>query len=304
MRFAHFVPITGTPLPEKGGRVDTRRAFAAPDRTTLPASGPSRIRTAFPLRTVPRAIFALAVLLTVCVAPAAHAQAQEPDFHKVLATIDTMSNFDSSDFTCTYTIVTEKPGKETSVTQARMFRRDSEKKFLILILQPDVQKGQGYLQAEDNLWFYDPESRKFAHSSLKENFQDSDAKNSDFKASSLANDYTIESHTTGTLGAYNVYILDLRANNDEVAYPHVKLWLRQDGFLVLKSEEYSLSDRLMRTAYYPSYVQVGSRYIPNRMLLVDALNAGEKTQVSLGDISVARVPDVVFTKSYLERVNR
>lgn len=258
------------------------------------------IRLAFGTEMV--ALSFLLLLPTVFVPAVAHAQ--EPDFHKVLERIDTMSNFDNSDFTCTYTIVTEKPGKETAVTQARMFRRDSEKKFLILILQPEVQKGQGYLQADDNLWFYDPESRKFAHSSLRENFQNSDAKNSDFKASSLANDYAIAGNTSGKLGAYDVYLLDLKATNDDVAYPHIKLWLRQDNFLILKTEEYSLSDRLMRTAYYPSYVQVGSRFIPNKMLLVDALNQGEKTQVSLGDISLSPVPDMVFTKSYLERVSR
>ena len=44
----------------------------------------------------------------------------------------------------------------------------------LLIQEPVTQKGQGYLLEGDNLWFYDPSSRQFAHTSLKETFQDSD----------------------------------------------------------------------------------------------------------------------------------
>jgi hypothetical protein len=32
-------------------------------------------------------------------------------------------------------------------------------------MEPESQLGQGYLKVDDNLWFYDPESRKFSHSS-------------------------------------------------------------------------------------------------------------------------------------------
>jgi hypothetical protein len=69
-------------------------------------------------------------------------------------------------------------------------------------------------------------------------------------------------------------------------------------------EDYSLSDRLMRTAYYPKYMKVAERFIPSRMLFVDELKEGEKTQVTIKDASVATLPDSVFTKAYLERVNR
>jgi outer membrane lipoprotein-sorting protein len=185
-----------------------------------------------------------------------------------------------------------------------MFRRDLEEKFLLLFLEPETQKGQGYLQLEDNLWFYDPESRKFSHSSLKENLEDSETKNSDFRRSSLAEDYEVESYVEEILGKYPVYVLDLVANNDEVPYPRLRLWLHRDNPLVLKVEDYSLSERLMRTAYYPKYMKVSGRFIPSRMLFVDELKEGEKTQVTIKDASVAELPDSVFTKAYLERVNR
>ena len=98
--------------------------------------------------------------------------------------------------------------------------------------------------------------------------------------------------------------LDLQATNDEVPYPGARMWIRTDNSLVLKVESYSLSDRLMRTAYYPNYVEVAGRFIPSRMLFVDELKEGEKSQVTIRDVSLSALPDSVFTKAYLERVNR
>jgi outer membrane lipoprotein-sorting protein len=231
-------------------------------------------------------------------------QAVEPDFESILETIDRRSNFQNTDFSATYTVVSEKPGEEESVFKVRIFRRDREDKFLLLFLEPDTQKGQGYLQIEDNLWFYDPESRKFSHSSVNENLEDSETKSSDFRRSSLAEDYEVGSYAEGTLGKYPVYVLDLKANNNEVPYPRLKLWIDRDRPLVLKVENYSLYGRLMRTACYPKYIQVGDRFIPSRLLFVDELREGEKTEVTITDTSLAGLPDSVFSKAYLERVNR
>jgi outer membrane lipoprotein-sorting protein len=241
-------------------------------------------------------------LILVGAAGGAFAQAK-PDFHSMLQKVDDLNNF-TTDFSAVFTIVAEKPGQDPSVTKAQIFRRDPKKQFLIIILQPETQKGQGYLQVDNNLWFYDPQSRQFSHSSLKENFQSSDAKNSDFNQQSLAQDYTVDGSTEGTLGVYPVYILDLKAKNNEVTYPHMKLWIRRDLQIVLKAEDYSLSGRLMRTAYYPNYVKVGDKYFPSRMLYIDNLNPGNKTQITVTDPSVASLPDYLFTKAYLERVNR
>jgi len=41
-----------------------------------------------------------------------------------------------------------KPDEETEVKQAKMFRRDSEDKFVILILKLEIQRREGYLQVD------------------------------------------------------------------------------------------------------------------------------------------------------------
>jgi len=85
--------------------------------------------------------------------------AQTPDFKTILATIDQRSNFKSSDFSAVVSLVSEDPEKGVESRTVRTFRRDTQDMFLMLILKPENQLGQGYLRVEDNLWFYDPESR-------------------------------------------------------------------------------------------------------------------------------------------------
>ncbi len=231
----------------------------------------------------------------------------ETDFTAILRKLDEMGNFEDRDFSATYTIVSEKVEKGeivTEVTQAQMYRRDKDKKFLLIILKPDVQKGQGYLKVDENVWFYDPESRQFSLASMKENIQNSDAKNSDLNATSLEKDYEIISATEEMLGKFPVYVLELKAKNNEVSYPKLKLWVRKDNYLLLKEEDYSLSNRLMRTTVFPSYISIGGKSIPSKILLVDELKKGNKTQLTIKDPSLAKIPDSTFTKSYLERVNK
>lgn len=230
--------------------------------------------------------------------------AAEPDFQAMLAEIDELGNFTDMDFSCVYTIVSDKPGEDRSVTQARLFRRDDQDQFVLLILQPQVQRGQGYLRVDDNVWFYDPESRKFEKSTLRDNVQDSDAQNSDFNRNSLSEDYDVTAWEEGTLGKFSVYILDLKARHSDVSYDRIKIWVRQDVPIILKEEDYSVSNRLMRTALFPKYTVVGEKYLPSRALIVDELNTGEQTQFSMKDATTATIPDYVFTKAYLERVNQ
>ncbi len=94
--------------------------------------------------------------------------------------------------------------------------------------------------------------------------------------------------------------------DDTVPFPYVKLWVTQvGGDLVLKVEEYSLNRRLMRSSLFPKYTKVGGKaVIPVQLIFIDELVEGKKTQVGLTEISTNDIPDYVFTKAYIERVNR
>ncbi|HEY9595461.1 MAG TPA: outer membrane lipoprotein-sorting protein [Spirochaetia bacterium] len=231
---------------------------------------------------------------------AASAAAASPDFTAMLKAVDLNSNFTKQDYSAVFTIVTQKPGEKDSVIQVRLFRRDDHDQIVWIMLKPEAQKGQGFLKVDENIWMYDPESGKFSHSTMKEQIQNSKAKSSDLKRGSYVEDYDIATTAEGQLGKYPVWILTLKAKNNEVSYPTLKLSIRKDKPLILKEEDFSLSDRLMRTVYYPpTYIEIAGKTVSSQMLIVDELNKGEKSQLTISDVSVAQLPDSTFSKAFL-----
>jgi outer membrane lipoprotein-sorting protein len=244
-------------------------------------------------------IFAAAVV-AIAILSTAFAQ----DVPKIIAELDRLGDFSGNDFAAVYTIVSQKPGEKDSVSQVRMFRRDEKKQFAMLVLLPEVNKGQGYLREDDNIWFYDPTSRKFSFSSIKENIQNSEAKNSDLTRRSLLEDYDVSSTKEGTVGKIAVWIMDLKAKTNEVSYERIVLHVRKDRTMLLKQEDYSVSGRLMRTSLYPKYVEISGRLVPSQILIIDELNPGERSQITMTEQSLAALPDKVFNKAFLEQVNK
>ncbi len=233
------------------------------------------------------------------------------DFTELLEKADGLVNFPDSDFSAEYTIVQDRPGQGQTTTVSAVFRRDSDKKYVIIILKPEISKGQGYLKMEDTLWFYDPESRRFNSTSSKERFQNSNARNSDFTRSTLALDYDVLEGERVKLGRFDCWLLELKANNNEVTYPLMRIWISDDG-LVRKTEDYSLSGQLLRTTAIPDYQLTGNKYVPVRILFIDNLAGAiiggkfvhEKTQITIAGPSLKSVPNSVFSKTFLENIGR
>ncbi len=235
----------------------------------------------------------------------------EGDPKELLRSVDQLVSFLDTDFSAEYLIVQNKPGEGIDSTKAVIFRRDAENKYLILVLAPVVDRGKGYLKIDDSLWLYDPVSRKFTFTSSKERFRNSNARNSDFTRSSFARDYDIVRVGREMLGKFDCTVLDLKANNNQVTFPITKLWISNDS-LVRKSEDYSLSGQLLRTILIPTYQGIGGRFVPVTMIIVDQLKGrkvdgnfvGDRTQITISKPSLAKLPDTLFTKSYLEKVSK
>jgi len=226
------------------------------------------------------------------------------DFLTLIRQTDIRSSFYDSDMTATITMVNVSPDRGTTTRKQIIYRRDKDNAFLMLTLEPESRKGQGLLLVDQNMWRYDPTSRKYTHTSLKDTYDNSTVRNNDFKRFQRAMDYSVTAVTSGTLGKYPVWIAELKANNDEVPFPYIKIWVEKDRQIVLKQEEYSLSKKLLRTAYYTSYVQIGKSLIPTVQIYQDGLIPEKRSQMTYTNISTKPVPDDVFTKNYLERMSQ
>jgi outer membrane lipoprotein-sorting protein len=244
-------------------------------------------------------------LIALTALAAGRAFADTPDFKAMLKAIDANGDFGTQDYSAVFTIVTQKPNEKDAVIQVKLFRRDDHDQLVWIMLKPEAQKGQGFLKVDENIWMYDPESGKFNHSTMKEQIQNSKAKSSDLKRRSYAEDYDIAASEEGMLGIYPIYVLTLKAKNAEVSYPTLKLSIRKDRPLILKEEDYSLSDRLMRTVLFPPrYIEVAGKTVYSQMLIQDELNKGEKSQLTISDVSVAKLPDSTFSKAFLSQASK
>jgi outer membrane lipoprotein-sorting protein len=255
-------------------------------------------------RHAPAVLFTAVFLLTALVL---HGQTDL----EILRRADALASYYDTDFSAEYTIVQDRPGQSRSTTVAGVFRRDSTETYVIVIMQPTVSRGQAYLKQEDTLWFYDPESRRFNTTSSADRFQNTNARNSDFTRSTLAQDYRIVSGEDVKLGRFTCRLLDLEAVTTGVTYPRMKIWISEDG-LVRKTEDYSLSGQLLRTSAIPDYYQIEDRFVPRRILFEEALRGAvidgkfvnERTQITINRPSFARVPDSTYSKTFLESVNK
>ncbi|MDC7241291.1 MAG: outer membrane lipoprotein-sorting protein [Spirochaetales bacterium] len=233
------------------------------------------------------------------------------DYQKLLELADSLVNYPDHDFSGQYTITQNKPGQGQTVSVAAIFRRDSQDTYVIVIQEPSINKGQGYLKQGRTLWFYDPESKRFNSTSSTDRFQNSNARNSDFTQSTLAMDYDVISGEEVKLGSYDCWLLELEANNTEVTYPKMKIWISKDG-LVRMTEDYSLSGQHLRSTYIPDYYNIGGTFVPKRLLFEDQLRGAtingkfqkERTLIDISSPSFKDLPNSVFSKSFLESVNR
>ena len=248
-------------------------------------------------------IFALTVLFTAAIFAQTDAATSEKAFKILEDAEDTLAYH--GDYSATISLVIEKPGKPKENLQYKIFQRTDAKLMTIVQLFPEADKGTGYLRNEDNIWSYDPISRKFTHTSIKEALGDSDIKLDDVDQSDShwRDNYNIETYEEGTLGKYPVHIITVRAKTSEPSYAKSKYYIRTDIPLLLKQEDFSGSDRLMRTTLLPKYSKVPAGYVPTQVIMRDELNKGEQTQQVISDLTFDALPDKIFTKAYLEGLN-
>ncbi len=165
------------------------------------------------------------------------------DFFELVKRTDIRSSFYDSDMTATITMVSVSPERGTTTRKNMIFRRDRDDAFLMVTMEPESRKGQGMLRVENNMWRYDPTSRKFMHTTLKDQYEDTTARNSDFRRTQRSLDYVVESVRADRLGKYDVLVAEMKATNDEVPFPSIIMWVEAERSVVLKVEEYSLSKK-------------------------------------------------------------
>jgi len=225
----------------------------------------------------------------------------------ILENIDNASFFSQKNFSVSVEVkqVTEEAGKDNLNETFRYFSEsvNGNNKFTLIFLEPAKRKGEGFLKIDNTTWFYDPTSREFSVTHSRDRVGSGNSTTSDYESYRYAENFTVESLTESKLGAFNTWEIKLKAQKDTAPFPTIKIWVNKENYLILKKEDYSLSDKLMRTLLTPKYSKIGEYYIPSGDIIIDNLTSVKSTR-TFSNISLDKMPETVFTRAFIERASK
>jgi len=257
----------------------------------------------------PRALKCAVLAAMLLAAPAALAL-DAAQLKQLLQSIDDRQR-NGGDYKSLLYMEQKEKDKTDVAREAVVYRRDADDKLMILFTKPKGEAGKGYLRLEKNLWMYDPNTGKWERRTERERIAGTDSRRADFDESRLAEEYDPAFDGEEKLGKFTAYRLTLKARpNVDVAYPVVKLWVDKETNNTLKRQEFALSGRLMRTAYFPKWQKLYSEskkaevWYPQEMRFYDEVEKANSTLMVIKTVDLRPLDANLFTKAWLESKSR
>jgi outer membrane lipoprotein-sorting protein len=173
---------------------------------------------------------------------------------------------------------------------------------VVMTVEPASERGQILLMKGRDLWFFVPKVSQPVRLSLAQRLL-GQVSNGDIARANFTGDYTPTLVGEETAGNDRFYVLNLVAVDRGVTYQRVRYWVRQSNYWPYKAEFYSLSDRLLKTCRYEEFRQLGGKVRPARLVMLDALRKGEESTLDYSAMKLRELPDKIFTKEYLNRLD-
>lgn len=230
----------------------------------------------------------------------------DPKAEEIIKKMESITNIENTDVTATILFLQQKTGEPDKIYKARYYRRDKDNAFVIIFLEPESEKGKGYLRLEDNLYMYMPSTREFIHKNRKENVGSTDAKAEDFEKKKTLELYYVKMLPNAIVNKTDCYVIELRARQQDVSYPLQKWYIRVSDYLTLKQEAFSLSGTLMQVTYYVKYIPIKGGKMFLTKFMTDNRIESSRTWVTVDESTLlfAPIPDYVFTKAFLEQQSK
>lgn len=182
----------------------------------------------------------------------------------------------------------------------RVYSRGNEN-TIVQTTKPAAERGQILLMKGRDLWLFVPNVSQPVRLSLAQRLTGV-VSNGDIARANFSGDYNPTLIGTEKLGDETFHVLELIAVDRTVTYQKVRYWVRQTNGAPHKAEFYSLSDRLLKTCSYENYRTLGGKVRPTRLVMVDAVKADTKSVMDYDDMRLVDLPEKMFTKEYLKKV--
>ena len=173
-------------------------------------------------------------------------------------------------------------------------------------LSPDREKGTKMLKLNDRLWIYSPATDRTIQLSghlLRQSVMGSDLSYEDMmEERKLSEIYNVQVKGEEKYENTPVWVLELIAKSDDLAYHKRILWIDKKRFVPLKENLFAKSGTLLKTTLFSEIKRIDGRWFPTKMNYKDALKNGKGTDFVILNISFNnKIADEYFTKSILKK---
>jgi hypothetical protein len=217
----------------------------------------------------------------------------------------------SGDYTSKVFLDQKEKNSPPKAFEAQVFRRDEDDKWMILFLKPKAEAGKGYLRIDKNLFLYEPTIGKWERQTERASIAGTNSRRDDFDESRLAQEYIAQFVSEESLGKFKVNRFKLKAKpNVDVASPILELWVDKDSGNLLKRKDFALSEKLLRSTFYPAWDKMFSPsknadvYVPREIRVFDEVEKGNSTTILIRDVKLDKLEANMFTKAWLEAKSR
>ena len=208
--------------------------------------------------------------------------------------------FPAEGFQVDIAIANVQSGQTTETRRYRVLSKGNSN-TVVMVTEPASERGQIILMKGRDLWIFMPDVSQPIRLALSQRLTGQVA-NGDLARANFAADYNPKILRSETIGNENYHVLELTAVDRGVTYQRVVYWVRQKDNWPFKAEFYSLSNRLLKTCKYENYQTMQGRPRPTRLVMEDALKSGEQSILEYSSMKLRDLPDKVFTKDYLKKL--
>jgi outer membrane lipoprotein-sorting protein len=209
--------------------------------------------------------------------------------------------FPAEGFQVDVAITSSQSGQASDSRSYRVLSKGNSN-TVVMLTEPASERGQIILMKGRDLWVFMPEVSQPIRLALSQRLTGQVA-NGDLARANFAADYNPRILRSETIGSETYVVLELLAVDRGVTYQRVVYWVRQKDNWPFKAEFYSLSNRLLKTCKYENYQLMEGRQRPTRLVMDDALKSGEQSILEYKRMKLRDLPDKVFTKDYLKKID-
>ena len=195
------------------------------------------------------------------------------------------------------TVAANQPG---DARKYRILSKGNEN-TVVMVTEPAAERGQIMLMKGRDLWIFLPSVSQPVRLSLAQRLTGQVA-NGDLARANFSGDYAPKILRSDVINGEKYHVLELTAADRSVTYHKVIYWVKEATSWPHRAEFYSLSNRLLKTCRYENFQKVLGAMRPTRLVMEDALRKGEESVLDYSGMTLRDLPDKVFTRDYLNRL--